>query len=69
MEGRISSDRFVALSYWSQEQIAISGVVLLKVMPSGKKMKGSWIGNTTKDLAEDEELSLESGMVICTKKT
>lgn len=66
MEGRISANRYVSLSYWSEPNVAAVGTVLLKIMPDGRKMKGNWSGHTAKTFEED--LGFVSGTVVCTKK-
>ena len=66
MEGRLSADRVMSLSYWSQAQITVSGVVLLRVSPNGLKMKGQWIGHTTKDF-DEEDMRITHGTVECKK--
>ncbi|MFW5691324.1 MAG: toll/interleukin-1 receptor domain-containing protein [Chloroflexota bacterium] len=53
MEGRISSERYITLTYWSIAQIPTSGSALLKIHPLGSRMKGEWIGHTTRSYDED----------------
>ncbi|MEL6308547.1 MAG: toll/interleukin-1 receptor domain-containing protein [Chloroflexota bacterium] len=66
MEGRISANRYMSLTYWGETHLSVTGTVLLKIMPDGRKMKGNWSGHTTKDFEED--LGLVKGTVVCTKK-
>lgn len=66
MEGRISSERYLSLTYWSVAQIPTSGTALLKIHPLGTRMKGQWMGHTTRSYDEDE-LKIITGQVAWKK--
>lgn len=58
MEGVVSGDGHIALSYWSAGSIPICGTCLLTRKGStGKKYKGSWQGYTARDLDDDPEFT------------
>ena len=64
MEGVVSGDRNIALSYWSAGDIPICGACLLKRKgSSGTKYEGHWKGFTTRDVNEDEEPQFTQGRV------
>jgi len=67
MEGRLSPMRYLALNYWSVASLATCGTVILQVSSSGKRMKGEWMGHTTKDYEEDD-IHLTRGKIVCTKR-
>lgn len=54
MEGVVSGDRNIALSYWSAGDIPICGACLLRRKgSSGNKYEGYWQGITTRNIDED----------------
>jgi hypothetical protein len=58
MEGVVSGDGRISLSYWSAGAISICGTCLLsKKGSSGRKYNGYWQGYTTRDLDMDPELT------------
>ncbi len=66
MEGVISGERNIALSYWSAGEIPICGTCLLRRKgSSGNKYEGHWMGMTTRDI--DEEAVLTQGRVLLTR--
>jgi hypothetical protein len=62
MEGVVSSSGYVALTYWSQDEIPICGTALLKLIGGNRIMTGTWQGITAATLKE--ELQLMAGKVI-----
>ena len=66
MEGVVSGDRNIALSYWSAGDIPICGACLLRRKgSSGSKYEGYWKGITTRDI--DEEPIFTQGRVLLTR--
>jgi len=54
MEGVVSNDRWVALSYWGGGNLSICGTVLLRRRDTtGELFEGHWQGYTTRDIHED----------------
>lgn len=64
MEGVVSSEGYIALSYWSQGEIPICGTALLKLIGGNRIIKGSWQGYTAKTLKQ--ALGLTRGKVTIT---
>ena len=63
MEGVVSSDGVVSVSYWSQGDIRYCGTAMFRpVGGSGQLMEGSWQGFTAKHV--DEEPSYRRGRVL-----
>ena len=64
MEGVVSGEGRIALSYWSAGEIPICGTCLLQRKGStGRKFVGRWQGYTTGDLSLDEEPRFTDGRV------
>ena len=63
-EGVVSSKGHIALSYWSREESAICGTVLLELI--GTIMEGTWQGFTAKTMRE--RLSIVKGRVVMSRK-
>ena len=53
MEGVLSPNGQIALSYWSQEENPICGGALLKLIGGNRIMVGNWMGHTAKSLYDD----------------
>ncbi len=67
MEGVVSSQGFIALSYWAEGAIPICGTVFLELIGGNEIMEGTWTGSTT--LALKQRLSLFRGRVVmCREK-
>lgn len=67
MEGIVSPERRVALSYWSEKDIPICGTCLLK--PRGAKgdiLIGNWQGFTARHI--DEDPTFTRGRVVLSKR-
>lgn len=63
MEGVVSSDGYIALSYWSALEITICGTALLKITSvSGRVLEGTWQGYTARHI--DLVPKLTHGRVI-----
>ena len=66
MEGVVSGERNIALSYWSAGDIPICGACLLKRKgSSGSKYEGYWQGITSRDI--DEDPTFTQGRVLLTR--
>lgn len=63
MEGIVSSDGMIALSYWSSGEARYSGTVLLRIASgSGRVLKGTWQGFTARNI--DETPTIHQGKVV-----
>ena len=58
MEGRLSADRILDLTYWDVSGYTISGTVSLRVAPSGRRMVGRWQGYTITRERMDTDVDL-----------
>ncbi|WOD43148.1 toll/interleukin-1 receptor domain-containing protein [Hwangdonia lutea] len=66
MEGIVSPDRKIALSYWSEGEISICGTCLMKTQGAGvDTLIGNWQGYTAKSI--DDDPTYFSGRVIMSK--
>ncbi len=58
MEGVVSPDGSVALSYWSPGELRICGTTLLRpIGMTGRLFEGHWQGYTSRDIEEDSEFT------------
>ncbi|WDE01536.1 toll/interleukin-1 receptor domain-containing protein [Thalassomonas actiniarum] len=62
MEGVVSSEGYIALSYWSQGEIPICGTALLKLVGGNRIIKGTWQGYTAASLKQG--LGFMAGEVV-----
>ncbi|MFD1162044.1 MULTISPECIES: toll/interleukin-1 receptor domain-containing protein [Hwangdonia] len=66
MEGIVSPDRKIALSYWSEGEIPICGTCLMKPQGAGgDTLIGNWQGYTAKSI--DDDPTFFSGRVLMSK--
>ncbi|TWU00951.1 toll/interleukin-1 receptor domain-containing protein [Stieleria varia] len=63
MEGVVSSDGMIALSYWSSGETRYCGTAILKVSGgTGRLLQGTWQGFTARNV--DEEPTQRNGRVV-----
>lgn len=66
MEGIVSADRKIALSYWSESDIPICGTCLMKPQgANGDTLIGTWQGFTAKSI--DDDPKFYKGRVLMSK--
>lgn len=66
MEGIVSVDRKVALSYWSESEVPICGTCLMKPQGArGDTLIGNWQGFTSKSIDDDPQFF--KGRVLMSK--